>query len=236
MKYSKSIIASALLAATGVAQAELSGTLGVASNYLFRGVTQTGDAAAVSGSVDYGHESGIYAGTWMSNVDFGGKEDMEVDFYAGYGGEAGSMSYDISYLYYWYPGAGGDAQGGDLDYGEIAASLGFGPVTASIAYTANAEADGPGPFQEGDLYYSLGFEPDMSLGGFAPSFLIGYYDFTDDGKAAVGDLSYMHWSVGLTKDAGDFGSFSVNYEQTDSNDTVSTDDNPNFWVGWSKDF
>lgn len=236
MKYAKSIIASALFAATGVAQADLSGSLGVASNYYFRGVTQTGDAAAISGSVDYAHESGVYAGTWLSNVDFGGKEDMEVDVYAGYGGEAGSVSYDISYLYYWYPGAGGDAQGGELDYSEVAASLGFGPLTATVAYTVDAEASGPGPFQDGDLYYSLGFEPDWSLGGFAPSFLVGYYDFTDDGKTGVGDLSYTHWMVGMTKDAGDYGAFSVNYEQTDDVTGVSPDDNPNFWVGWSKDF
>ncbi len=236
MKYTNSIIASALLAATGVAQADMSANLGVASNYLFRGVSQTGDAAAISGSVDYSHESGVYLGTWMSNVDFGGKEDMEVDGYAGYAGEMGSVSYDLSYLYYWYPGAGGDAQGGDLDFGEVSVGLGFGPLSATFAYTVNAEADGPGPFQDGDMYYSLGFSPDWSYEGFAPSFLVGYYDFTDDGKAGVGDLSYMHWSVGVSKDAGDFGSFSVNYEQTDDVTGVSADDNPNFWVGWSKDF
>lgn len=236
MKYSKSIIASALLATSGVAQAEVSASLGVATNYLFRGITQTDDAAAVSGSLDYGHDSGIYLGTWLSNVDFGGKEDVEMDLYGGYAGEIGSISYDIGYLYYWYPGAGGDTQGGDLDYGEAVLGLGFGPVSVSLAYTTNAEADGPGPFQEGDIYYSLGYEPDMTIGGLAPSFLIGYYDFTDDGKNAVGDLSYAHWAVGLTKDAGDYGSFSFNYEQTDSNDTVSVDDNPNFWLGWSKDF
>ncbi len=236
MKYTNSIIASALLAATGVAQADMSASLGVASNYLFRGVSQTGDAAAISGSVDYSHESGLYLGTWMSNVDFGGKEDMEVDGYAGYAGEMGSVSYDVSYLYYWYPGAGGDAQGGDLDYGEVALGLGFGPLSASVAYTVNAEANGPGPFQEGDLHYGLSFSPDWSYEGFAPSFQIGYYDFTDDGKAGVGDLSYTHWGVAVSKDAGDFGSFSVNYEQTDDVTGVSADDNPNFWVGWSKDF
>ena len=70
MKFTKSILATALLAGAGVAQAELSANIGVASNYYFRGITQTDDGAAVSGGIDYNHESGFYVGTWMSNIDF----------------------------------------------------------------------------------------------------------------------------------------------------------------------
>ena len=50
------------------------------------------------------------------------------------------------------------------------------------------------------------------------------------------DLSYTHWGIGISKDAGDFGSVSVNYEQTNEDDTVSYDDSAKFWVGWSKEF
>lgn len=239
MKLSKTLVASGLIAAAGVAQAELSANLGVASNYYFRGVTQTDDAAAISGSVDYSHDSGFYLGTWMSNVDFGGKEDMEVDFYGGFGGDIGDsgLGYDLSLLYYWYPGAGGDQQGGELDYTEVAGSLSFGPVAATLAYTVDSEYDDDdAPFIEGDIYYGLSADLPVDIKGFGLSAFVGYYDFDADGDAGVGDLSYTHWGASFAKDAGDMGTFSVNYEQADDVTGVNPDDNPNFWLGWSKDF
>jgi uncharacterized protein (TIGR02001 family) len=233
------LLTAACIAASGAAQAELGANLGVSSNYYFRGVSQTDDAAAISGSVDYSHDSGFYLGTWMSNVDFGGKEDMEVDIYAGFGNDIGDtgFAYDISLLYYWYPGAGGDAQGGELDYTEAIASLSFGPVMATIAYTLDSEYDDDdAPFIEGDLYYGLSADLPVDIQGFGLSAFVGYYDFDADGDDAVGDLSYTHWGASLSKDAGDMGTFSLNYEQADDVTGVNPDDNPNFWIGWSKDF
>src|SRR3546814_14537428 len=59
-------------------------------------------------------------GTWMSNVDFPStpKADVEVDLYSGFGGVFGDtgVGYDLNALYYYYPGAGGDTQGGEVDY------------------------------------------------------------------------------------------------------------------------
>ncbi|WP_455233843.1 TorF family putative porin [Thiogranum longum] len=240
MKFSKTILASALLAAAGVAQAELSANIAAQSNYYFRGVTQTDDKAAISGGLDWGADSGLYLGTWMSNVDFGGKEDVEVDLYGGFGGDIGDtgLGYDLSVWYYWYPGAGGDAQGGDLDYTEVSGSLSFGMLTGTVNYTIDSENDDDGPFVDGDLYYNASIDLPIDYEGFGVSAFIGYYDFTDDGKKNVGDLSYTHWGIGVSKDAGEFGSFSLNYEQTDGDedDGVATDENPNFWIGWAKDF
>jgi len=248
MKFSKTILASALLAGAGVAQAELSANVAASSNYYFRGVTQTDDKAAVSGGMDYNHESGFYLGTWLSNVDFGGKEDMEIDIYAGFGNDIGDtgFNYDLSVWYYWYPGAGGDEYfdgcndpagcSGELDYTEVSGSLGYGPVTATIAYTVDSEYDGDGPFVDGDLYYNLSADLPLEFAGFTPSVFIGYYDFTDDGKNCCDDLSYTHWGVNVSKDAGDYGAFSLNYEQVDDVTGVAGDDNPNFWLGWSKSF
>lgn len=246
MKYSKTILASALLAATGVAQAEVSANLGVQSNYYFRGITQTDDGAAVSGGLDYSDDSGLYVGTWMSNIDFTSapKASVEVDLYAGYGGDIGDsgFSYDLSGWYYYYPGAGGDAQNGELDYAEASGSLSYGPATLGIAYTFWSEAsdinNAAQPFQDGDVFYSLGFEPDWNFAGLAPSASIGYYDFDQDGDGGQ-DLNYTTWSVGVSKDAGDFGSFSVNYTQNDYSgnaDNFWGSSAPKFWVGWAKDF
>jgi uncharacterized protein (TIGR02001 family) len=49
---------------------EASANVGVVSNYMWRGMTQTRNGAAVQGGLDLTHSSGFYAGTWMSNVDF----------------------------------------------------------------------------------------------------------------------------------------------------------------------
>lgn len=243
MTYTKTLLATALLAGAGIAHAELSANLGVQSNYYFRGITQTDDNAAVSGGIDYAHDSGFYLGTWMSNVDFGddSKADVEVDGYAGFGGDIGDtgIGYDLSAWYYWYPGAGGDNQGGDLDYAEASGSLSYWWLTGTLAYTFWAEADGPGPFQNGDLWFELGVDPGWSYEGFAPTASIGSYAFDDDGKDVGGsdlDLDYTTWSIGISKDAGDFGSLSVNYVQVDDKNDVNPDDNPNFWIGWAKDF
>lgn len=258
MKYTKTVLATALLAGAGVAQAELSANIGVQSNYYFRGITQNDDKAAVSGGIDYAHDSGLYVGTWMSNIDFDGrpadtnddgnlditgdsKADVEVDGYIGFGREIGDtgIGYDVSAWYYWYPGAGGDDQGGELDYAEASGSLSYWWLTGTVAYTFWAEASGSGAFQEGDLWYELAVDPGWSYEGFAPTASIGYYNFDDDGDQDAGeslDFNYTTWSVGISKDAGDFGSLSVNYVQVDDENDANPDDNPNFWIGWAKDF
>ncbi len=85
----KTLIATAMLATTATAQAEISGNVSMASDYIFRGVSQTDNQMAVQGGFDYEHESGAYIGTWASNVDsnfFDNHTDpeIELDLYAGY--------------------------------------------------------------------------------------------------------------------------------------------------------
>jgi uncharacterized protein (TIGR02001 family) len=222
--FTKTMVAAALLGSTAAVQAELSANAAAASNYLFRGITQTGDSAAVSGGLDYNHDSGLYLGTWMSNVDFA---SAEVDIYAGYGGDISEdFGYDVGTLYYYYP------NGGNIDYAEVYGNLSYSLLSGGIAYTYYGETD-DGAFESGDIYYHASLDLPLALpDGFASSIFAGYYDFDEAD-------SYTHWGLAVSKDAGDFGSFSVSYEQaTDDSgsDAVSTDDTANFWVGWSKEF
>ena len=80
---------------SGSALAEVTGNIGATSNYLWRGTTQTNDAAAVQGGIDYAHDSGFYAGTWVSNVDFGDETSYELDLY---GVSGASDETDWSYI------------------------------------------------------------------------------------------------------------------------------------------
>lgn len=49
-----------------VPEHSLSGNVGVVSQYVFRGLSQTNGKPAVQGGVDYTHASGLYVGTWLS--------------------------------------------------------------------------------------------------------------------------------------------------------------------------
>jgi uncharacterized protein (TIGR02001 family) len=87
------------------------GNLGLYSQYVFRGITQTNEKPAVQGGFDVGHKSGFYAGTWASNISWlsdigtGASASMEWDFYGGYKGSLpADFTYDLGVLYYWYPG------------------------------------------------------------------------------------------------------------------------------------
>lgn len=89
-----------------------SGNVGLYSQYIFRGVSQTNTDPALQGGFDYSHASGLYAGTWLSNVswltDVGAytSSSLEWDVYGGYRGtfDNSDFGYDVGLLQYYYPG------------------------------------------------------------------------------------------------------------------------------------
>src|SRR4051812_36601026 len=101
----------------------LTGNFGMYSQYIFRGLTQTGRKPAAQGGFDFAHESGFYAGTWASNISwlkenatnavpgtvqgtYGEGGSLEWDFYGGYKWNLPhDFVVDLGTLYYWYPGS-----------------------------------------------------------------------------------------------------------------------------------
>jgi len=214
-----------LLGASSLAQAELSANIGVTSNYLWRGVTQTDDGPAISGGVDWSHESGFYLGAWASNIDWGIGNGAEVDFYGGYSAEMGDFGYDVGLIYYYYPDSAYD----DSDFIELYLNGSWKFLEAGIAWTINGQADDDMPFSDGDLYYHLGVSFDVaeswSIGG-----TVGYYDFDVPND---GDVNYSHVQADLTKSAGDWGDFTFTVSKAQEE---SGDDDVKFLVSWSKTF
>jgi len=207
------------LTAPMVAQADFSANVAATSNYIFRGVTQTNDAAAVSGGVDYSNASGFYAGTWISNVDFGAPANQyEQDWYAGYGFKAGGIDLDAGVIKYTYPVRN---ISGDLT--EVYLNASMNNFKAGFAYTVSKDAAGP----DNDLYIYAGadFEvkKDVTIG-----VLIGDYDF-DAGSAS----DYTHFQISLSK--GDF-TLALDKNNTDTTVWGAGSDDPRFSVAWSKDF
>jgi len=90
------------------------GNFGLYSQYVFRGLTQTNQDPALQGGFDYGHASGFYAGTWLSNISWltdtpatgYTSSSLEWDAYGGYRGTFGKsdFGYDVGLLQYYYPG------------------------------------------------------------------------------------------------------------------------------------
>jgi len=147
-------VAAALALTAGVAQAQdapkLSYNVGVASDYVFRGVSQTNEKAQVFGGVDLAAGK-FYAGTWASNVDFGDKTDAEIDLYAGYKSTLGPASLDFGVIYYGYAGAPKGADYGNVEF-KAAGSIpaGKGAIGAAVFYS-------PDSFGAADeaVYYEL---------------------------------------------------------------------------------
>lgn len=90
----------------------VSGNVGLYSQYIFRGVSQTNTDPALQGGLDYSHASGFYAGTWLSNVSWltdaaaYSSSSLEWDVYGGFSGSFANsdFGYDVGLLQYYYPG------------------------------------------------------------------------------------------------------------------------------------
>lgn len=126
--------AAASFAMAGAAHAEdptVTFNVGLTSDYVFRGVSQTDESPALQAGVDV--SSGVfYGGLWASNVDFYDSTDAEIDAYVGIKPTAGPVSFDLGAIYYGYVNAPSSA---DYAYWEFkaAASVPAGPLTLGAA-------------------------------------------------------------------------------------------------------
>lgn len=179
-----------------------SASVALSSDYVWRGYSQTDEDWAISGSFDYAHASGFYAGTWASNVDFGDDTSIEIDIYAGFGGETdGGLGWDVGVLRYIYPGE-------NYDWNEFYASLSYSFFSVGVAHSGNVYDS-----SESGTYYTAGFDYDLPA-GIALSAGIGYYDYDDDVFGATED-SAVDYRIGLSTEAAGFG-FDITYYDTNS--------------------
>jgi len=168
----------------------ISSNFTISSNYFWRGMTQTMDNLAYSGGFDYAHASGFYVGTWGSNVSFGGA-GLELDTYAGYSGETeAGFGYDVGYISYAYPDAGGDFE-------EYYLSGSYEGVGVSYYQPSEGDAD----YME--LSYSY---EDFSVSygdyeGYGSNVLLSYSFTLADFDGSVGYSSFSHEDGGaMTED------------------------------------
>lgn len=217
----------ALAVASGTAQAEVSSTVTIASDYDFRGITQTALDPALQASLDWSHENGLYAGLWGSNVDYGeftsdGGEgsptftlsgpSVEVDLIVGYGGSiTESVGYDVGATYYTYYGESSGVS--SVDYGEFHAGLSFGEHASSAVWYAPdyGNSGESGWYLEGNGDIPLPWELAVTLHA---GYSVGDY------WEAVYDEQYVDFAVGLTRS---FGSFDFAVKYVDGSDLGGAD-------------
>jgi len=161
----KLLLALMMVAGITVAQAEVTGNLGLTSDYRFRGISQTQNAPAVQGGIDYTHASGLYIGNWNSSVSssmYTNGAGVESDVYAGFKKEIfGKFVLDVGAYSYLYPRATTTANtGSNFDTYEGYVGLGYGPVsvkynrTLGNGYFGTANAQGTAYYQA-DVNYLI---------------------------------------------------------------------------------
>ena len=123
----------------------VSGSVGLVSDYRFRGVSQSDEQLAIQGGLTIAHESGVYIGTWGSNLagwgTFGGA-NMELDLIAGYKTTlTEGVALDVGATWYMYPG-GFDNTDFIEPYAKVSGTIGPASVLAGVAYAPKQEALG----------------------------------------------------------------------------------------------
>lgn len=205
-------IAAVLFAGAVSAQAEITGNVTLATDYVFRGISQTDEKGAIQGGFDWSGDSGLYAGIWASNVNFGGDASTEMDYYIGYAGETdGGFGYDVGVIYFDYEGQS------DLDYIEYVLGLSYADFSVGFVY-ADEFGDGGPEYMYYSAGYSLSLTDDISV-----DFNIGFTDTDEDDYWEEGADSYTDYGVTFGYRAMDLD-FALALIGTDLDDVDAADD------------
>lgn len=196
---------------------EISADVALTSDYVFRGVSQSQESAALQAGLNFEHETGFYAGIWGSSVDFTDQatlpadEDganVEIDAFIGYGFDINDQwTGDVQLQRYFYPGAN---SGIDYDYNELIGSVSYNEmITASVGYSNDVFAT-----RETGIWFGLEGSYGLPWWELSLTGEIGRYDMNglnDDGS----DLTYVHYGLGFARD---FGPVSTSLKWTNTDD------------------
>lgn len=209
-----SLLIGSLMASPNALAAEVTANVGLTSDYLFRGISQSGTEAAIQGGFDVDFGNGFYAGTWGSSVDFA--NSLELDYFVGYQTDIGQdMNFDVGYLYYDYPAS-------DLDdaFAELYANLSWSGLTLSANYSDDFYLN-----TGSSLYLHGVYEYEVS-DLFTVSAHFGYSDFERSSTNAganenhflqAGADSYTDYNISVSKSFSGVD-FSLGYFDTNLSD------------------
>ena len=199
-----------------------SANVSMATDYIFRGISQTAHEPTIQGGFDYSHSSGLYIGTWASNVNWVGTKQntsMEWDIYGGYGGSiTDDVSYDVGLLKYYY--TGDNVAGPTPDTLEAYASVSWKFLTLKYNHVLSeyifawGDQNGGNKNNRGSGYLDLSAEFDLGE-GWGVSAHVGRQRIKNFSNA-----NYTDWKLGVTKDVG-FGVVGLTYTDTNADGSCS---------------
>jgi uncharacterized protein (TIGR02001 family) len=193
------------------------GNLTAASDYRFRGISQTYEDPAIQGGFDYSHSSGFYVGNWNSNVssDVIGNGHIEMDFYAGYKFEpVQDVTADVGILQYYYPSAEA-ADGTEYDTTEVYVGAGWKWLSAKYSYAVSDDVFG---FADADGSWYLDLNGNFEV---ADKTMLNVHVGRQKIKG-TDNASYTDWKIGVSRDFG-FATLGLAYVDTNADDVYTID-------------
>jgi uncharacterized protein (TIGR02001 family) len=202
----------------------LAANVAIATEYVFRGISQTAEGPAVQGGFDA--TCGIfYAGVWASNLDWSGDgaspASIEMDWYAGIKPKTGRITWDLGAIYYSYPNSRDVFSGRDNNYLELKVGASTelwkdGTLGATVFYSPEYQNE------TNDVWtVEVGFSQSLpKFGMFTPTYssLVGYQSGDSTYKTFyLGGFRdhYTYWNSGLTLGFHDKWSLDLRYWDTD---------------------
>jgi uncharacterized protein (TIGR02001 family) len=197
----------------------LTSNISLVSDYLYRGISQTGTKPAIQGGFDYAHSSGFYAGAWGSSISWisdtyaasGGTSGannagLELDTYLGFKHSfATDFTYDVGYLCYNYPGSyAPGATRADTD--EIYGLVGYKWITAKYSYSLGDTFGVPDA--RGTDYIDLSASYPLADTGITLGVHVGKQKYRGSSAAYVAaggpSASYTDYRLSVTRDFSGF--------------------------------
>ncbi|MBS4069612.1 MAG: TorF family putative porin [Sulfurimonas sp.] len=186
------LVSTLAFSAEDISELSVSGSATLTNNYIWRGMTQTDNAPAIGGTVNFGYK-GFYLGAAASNVKFEGVDaSIELDALSGYTSEAYGVGYDIGVIYYAYPKSSKEANFADVYFG---LSKDFEVLKVGAKFYRGVKTN--------DLVVSNTWETSLSVPlPMSISFDALYGDYADVGN---------YYSVGFAKPINDKFKVAVSY-------------------------
>jgi uncharacterized protein (TIGR02001 family) len=228
--------------------------VGLYSQYIFRGLTQTNREPAIQGGVDLTHSSGFYLGAWGSNISWL-KDDVgavgsgnsfyksggsiEMDIYGGYRHTfASGLGIDFGALQYYYPGSRRDGAFsayanttelyGALSYGWLQAKI--SGVVSDSAWTVGRYEGNPNSSSADGTYYA-------ELNANIPlSDLAGVKDGFASGISGLVHVARQEFNAGSANDGYSYSDYKIGLTKTFENGLnvggywSKANTNSNFWT------
>src|SRR5690349_10524271 len=180
------------------------GNVGLFSQYVFRGISQTNEKPAIQGGFDLGHKSGFYVGTWASNISWLSDANPDVsapiewDFYGGYKWSLpADFVADFGVLYYWYPGTYPAGYSPKPDTTELYAALNWKMLQVKYSYAVSDTFGFPSStgsyYIEGNVNWDVIEKVNDIIGKVTLIAHVGYQSYKNNG-----DYSYTDWKIGAS--------------------------------------